>query len=104
MIFAPITFSYEPILNAWIRKQVELLSHQLLQAGIDIRPAASDFQTVYVIEYNGETVHCSPEQAYATLQFLQALQEREQRDQNQFRACSRIPLAPVFGMSCGSNP
>ena len=79
MIFAPLT-AHRSLLNAWIRKQVELLGHQLLQAGIDIRPAASEFQDMYVIKHNGETVHCSPEQAYATLQFFQALQKREQED------------------------
>ncbi|MEO0488027.1 MAG: hypothetical protein AAFZ49_00540 [Cyanobacteria bacterium J06659_2] len=94
MIFTPKILPHEPFLKAWIHKQVELLSRQLLHAGIDIRPTALDFQAIYVIEHNDETVHCSPEQAYATLQFFQALHEREQRDdraaQDEPRATTQI--------------
>lgn len=90
MIFTPKILPHEPFLKAWIHKQVELLSRQLLQAGINIRLAVPEFQAIYVIEHNGETMHCSPEQAYATLQFFQALQEREQLDS---RAAQAEPRA-----------
>lgn len=91
IIFAPLTV-HQAIVNAWIHKQVELLSRQFLSTGIDIQPAASESQEVYVIEHNGETAHCSPEQAYATLPFLKALQEREQQDIANSQSVPRISL------------
>ena len=92
MIFAPITSTHKPLLNAWIRKQIELLSPQLLPTGIDIRPTNECPQGIYVIEIDGQALHCSPERTYATLQFLQALQEREQQDRADSQAHARIAL------------
>ena len=80
MNFIPNDALCEPILDAWIRKQVELLSPQALNAGAEINPAAQVPPRTYSVEFNGEVVCCSPEKAYATLHFLQALQERSQRD------------------------
>ncbi|MEO0986707.1 MAG: hypothetical protein AAFY20_14310 [Cyanobacteria bacterium J06639_14] len=70
MTFAPITSTHKPILNAWIRKQIELLGPQLLQTGIDIRPTAECPQGIYVIELDGQALNCLPERTYATLRFL----------------------------------
>ncbi|MEO1095053.1 MAG: hypothetical protein AAFX01_09145 [Cyanobacteria bacterium J06638_28] len=80
MNFIPNDALCEPILDAWIRQQVELLSVQAVNAGAEIRPVAQVPHCTYAIAFNGEVVCCSPEKAYATLHFLQALQERSQRD------------------------
>jgi len=91
MMIVPITPTAQSILNAWICKQVELLSQQLSTLGITTYPDATSRQRAYVIEFNGETIYGSPEKAYATLCFLQALQERERRELADSQACS--PLA-----------
>ena len=80
MNFIPNEALCEPLLDVWIRKQVELFSPQALNSEAEIRPAAPVPHRTYSIAFNGEVICCSPEKAYATLHFLQALQERSQQD------------------------
>ena len=90
MNFVPDAAMCEPILNAWLRKQIELLSEQALHTETEIRPMAQLPHPTYSIAFNGEVVCCSPEKAYATLHFLQALQERSQRDFANSQTCRQV--------------
>ena len=90
MNFVPEDAMCEPNLNTWLRKQIEVRSDQALNAGTDIRPMARLPHHTYSIAFNGEVVCCSPAKAYATLHFLQTLQERSQRDFANRQTCRQV--------------
>ena len=90
MNFIPNDALCESLLDAWTRKQVELLSTQALNAGAELRPVAQVSPRTYSIAFNAEVVCCSPAKAYATLHFLQTLQERSQRDFANRQTCRQV--------------
>ncbi|MBE7385897.1 MAG: hypothetical protein F6J95_031480 [Leptolyngbya sp. SIO1E4] len=90
MNVVPDSMICDPLLDMWIGKQIELLSTQALTVGAEVKPVTQLSHRTYSIEFNGEVVCCSPERAYATLHFLQALQERIQQDFASSQTCPQI--------------
>ena len=81
MCLLPNQQNFELIFQVWLHSQIRQLSARALPAGMVVELTHFDFHDMeYLLKHNGATLHCSPAETYAILQFCLALDEVHKKD------------------------
>ena len=82
MCLLPNQRNFELIFQVWLHSQIRQLSAKALSKGMFVQLTHFDFHDIeYLLKHKGITMHCSPAEAYALLQFCLALEELNKKDQ-----------------------